>query len=72
VFQEASSTPTQLMREFQRWKGLMGKESIRKALAQERANLVTQMVGEVEKLGEDFNARTGQSMETIPGMEKPP
>lgn len=72
VFQEPSSTPTQLMREFQRWKGLMGKESIRKALAQERENLVTQMVGEVEKMGEDFNARTGQSMETIPGMEKPP
>ena len=41
VFQEPSSTPTQLMREFQRWKGLMGKDSIRKALGQERENLVT-------------------------------
>ena len=60
------------MRECQRWKGLMSKESIRKALAQERANLVTQLIGEVEKMAEDFNARTGQSMETIPGREMPP
>jgi dynein heavy chain 2 len=65
-------TPTQLMRECQRWKGLMSKDSIRRALEQERANLVTQMIGEVEKMAEDFNARTGQSMETIPGREKPP
>lgn len=50
----------------------MSKESIRKALAQERANLVTQLIGEVEKMAEDFNARTGQSMETIPGREMPP
>lgn len=30
------------------------------------------MVGEIKKMGEDFNMRTGQSIESIPGMEKPP
>lgn len=47
------------MREFQRWKGLLSKDSIQKELQQERENLVTQMVGEVKKMGEDFNMRTG-------------
>jgi dynein heavy chain 2, cytosolic len=72
VFQEPASTPTQLMREFQRWRGLMSKETIRKALAPEREDLVARMLAEVEKMAEDFSVRTGQSMESIPGMEKPP
>ena len=50
----------------------MGKKSIQKELQQERKTLVTQMVGEVKRMAEDFNMRTGQSMESIPGMEKPP
>ena len=72
VFAEQSSTPTQLMREFQRWKGLMSKESIQRELQQERENLVAQMIGEVKKMVADFNMRTGQSIESVPGMEKPP
>jgi dynein heavy chain 2 len=59
IFQETSSTPTQLMREFQRWKGLLSKDSIQTELQQERENLVTQMTGEIKKMGEDFNMRTG-------------
>jgi len=50
----------------------MGKESIKKELQQERENLVMQLIGEIKKVGEEFNMRTGQSIETIPGMEKPP
>jgi len=60
------------MREFQRWKGLMSKDSIQKELQQERENLVTQMIGEVRKMAEDFAMRTGQSIESVPGLEKPP
>jgi Dynein heavy chain, N-terminal region 1 len=30
------------------------------------------MIAEIKKMGEDFNMRTGQSIESIPGMEKPP
>jgi len=50
----------------------MGKASIQKELLQERENLVTQMIGEVKIMANDFNMRTGQSIESIPGMEKPP
>lgn len=60
------------MRELQRWRGLMGKPSIQKELQQERENLVTQMAGEIKVMAEEFNMRTGQSIESIPGMEKPP
>mmetsp|Transcript_23934 Transcript_23934/g.36629 ORF Transcript_23934/g.36629 Transcript_23934/m.36629 type:complete len:142 (+) Transcript_23934:1264-1689(+) len=60
------------MREFQRWKGLMSKPSIQKELFQERENLVAQLIGEIKKINEEFNMRTGQSIESVPGMEKPP
>lgn len=33
-------TPSQLLREFQRWKGLMSKESIKKELQSERESLL--------------------------------
>ena len=65
-------TPSQLLREFQRWKGLLSKDSIKKELQNERENLLVQLSQEVRKMKEDFEARTGQSLEQIPGMEKPP
>jgi hypothetical protein len=60
------------MREVQRWKGLMSKPSIQKECAQERENLVAEMIAEVKKMADDFTARTGQGRKSIPGMEKPP
>ena len=72
IFQDNTSTPIQMMRECQRWKGLMSLVSIKKELHQERENLVTQLIGEIKKQGEDFNMRTGQSIESVPGVEKPP
>jgi hypothetical protein len=32
IFAEGKATPNQLLREFQRWKGLMSKDSIKKEL----------------------------------------
>lgn len=65
-------TPSQLLREFQRWKGLLSKESIKKELQTERDSLLVQLSSDVRKTKEEFEARTGQSLEQIPGMEKPP
>ena len=50
----------------------MSIPSIQKELQQERENLVTQMIGEVKRMAEDFAMRTGQSIESVPGLEKPP
>lgn len=71
IFEE-KSTPSQLLREFQRWKGLMSKESIKRELQSERESLLVQLASEVRKIKEDFEAKAGQSMEQIPGIEKPP
>jgi hypothetical protein len=60
------------MREFQRWKGLMSITSIKTELNQERADLLSQMIAELNTIEDDFNVRTGQSLETVPGMERPP
>lgn len=32
IFQDGKATPSQLLREFQRWKGLLSKETIKKEL----------------------------------------
>jgi len=37
----------------------MSIESIKNELNQERADLVAQMIGELKRMDEDFNMRTG-------------
>ena len=51
---------------------MLSKESIKKELQNERESLLVQLTSDVHKTKEDFEARTGQSLEQIPGMEKPP
>lgn len=63
VIAEGKATPGQLLREFQRWKGLMSKDSIRRELQQDRENLLAQLISDVAKTKEEFEARTGQSLE---------
>ena len=72
IFQGTSSTGTQLMRECQKWKGLLSNQNIKQALSKELEKLVITMVAEVEKIREDFLHRTGKSNVNIPGKEKPP
>ena len=50
----------------------MSITSIKTELNQERADLLSQMIAELNTIEDDFNVRTGQSLETIPGMERPP
>ena len=69
---DTKATASQQLREFQRWKGLLSKESIKRELQQDRETLLARITGEVAKFKEEFNMRTGQSLDAIPGMEKPP
>lgn len=70
---DGKATPSQQLREFQRWKGLLSKDSIKREMQTERESLLTQLVAEVEKTYKvDFENRTGQSLEHIPDLEKPP
>jgi len=57
------------MREFQRWKGLLSKRSIQQIMMQEREQLVSELIAELKKIGEDFHRKKGGS---IPASEKPP
>ena len=54
IFQGTTSTGTQLMRECQKWKGLLSKDTIKQALSKELEKLVTTMIAEVEKIRDDF------------------
>ena len=57
---DGKATPSQQLREFQRWKGLLSKDSIKKEMMTERENLLTQLISEVEqKYKVDFENRTG-------------
>lgn len=73
IFAEKTQTPTQQLREFQRWKGLVSKDSIKTLLKSERESLLQQLMSDLRKIKEDFEGRTGQSLEQqIPGMDRPP
>lgn len=72
LFTEKTLTPVQQLREFQRWKGLLAKASIKRLLQAERESLLQQLVSDLRKTKEDFDQRTGQSMEQIPGQDRPP
>jgi len=57
---DGKATPSQQLREFQRWKGLLGKASIKMEMQTERESLVSQLIAEVEqKYKVDFENRTG-------------
>jgi hypothetical protein len=42
------------MRECQKWKGLLSKDTIKHVLSKELEKLVTTMIAEVEKIRDDF------------------
>ena len=71
-FSDAKASASQQLREFQRWKGLLSKESIKREMQQDRETLLQLLINEVGKFREEFNMRTGQSLDAIPGHEKPP
>lgn len=72
IFAEQSATPTQRMREFQRWRGLMSKQSIKTVMKMERETLVGQMAEEMKMMAEDFDKKKRLSIDAIPHIEKPP
>ena len=51
---------------------MLSKESIKREMQQDRETLLSLLVAEVQKFKDEFNMRTGQSLDSIPGMEKPP
>ena len=59
--------PTQRLREFQRWKGLLSIERIKSELKSERSSLLTELISYIGKIAEDFDSKSGSS-----GINKPP
>ena len=65
--------PTQLLREFQRWKGLMSRPTVKQELSSERETLVAQLREQFMQMREDFVTRTGQKFDAqAAGFERPP
>ncbi|KAK6172722.1 hypothetical protein SNE40_016326 [Patella caerulea] len=58
-FRGLEGYPQQLLREFQRYKALIKRPTIRKEMASERETLLGQLTVHVRQVGEDFNSRTG-------------
>lgn len=63
---------TQLLREFRRWRGLLDLANIRAAFANERESLLDSLVAEAVQLKEEFETRTGQRVDAVAGMDRPP
>jgi len=63
---------TQLLREFRRWRGLLDLANIKNAFSAERESLLVSLIQEAKQLKEEFETRSGQRMDAVPGMDKPP
>lgn len=59
--------PTQRLREFQRWKGLLSVDNIKADLKNERASLLTELISYINKVGSDFESKANQK-----SVSKPP
>ncbi|ESO93665.1 hypothetical protein LOTGIDRAFT_209197 [Lottia gigantea] len=58
-FRGLDGYPQQLLREFQRYKALIKRPTIRREMASERETLLGQLTVYVRQISEDFNARIG-------------
>jgi dynein heavy chain 2 len=54
------TNPSQLLREFQRWKGLMSRPTIKAELQGERESLLADLCDQVTQMKDEFESRTGQ------------
>lgn len=59
-----------ILREMQRWQGLLQRENILKELTSERENLLASLILKIEEIKDDFENRTGQKLES--NYDKPP
>jgi hypothetical protein len=60
------------MREFQRWRGLMSKPSIKTVMKMDRETLVIGMADEMKVMAADFDKKKSLGVDAIPHIEKPP
>lgn len=59
--------PTQRLREFQRWKGLLSVDRIKQELKNERASLLTELTSYIGTLGADFESKSDSK-----SVDRPP
>ena len=63
-----------MLREFRRWRGLMDIQAVRSELYVERHSLMDSLNGELKRILDEFESRSGQRMEGegVTGMERIP
>ncbi|XP_063970614.1 cytoplasmic dynein 2 heavy chain 1 [Lytechinus pictus] len=60
-FRNVEGNPNQLLREFQKYKELVSRESVRKEVVSERETLLGQLQVYLKTIRDDFNVRTSES-----------
>lgn len=61
--------PLQLLREFQKWQGLLRRKNLQRALQPEREHLLNQLIAQTGRLREEFEKQAG-AQEAIPRLER--
>ena len=61
--------PLQLLREFQKWQGLMKRKNLQRALQPEREHLLNLLTAQVGRFREEFEKQAG-AQEAIPRLER--
>ena len=61
--------PTQQLKDIQKWQGLLSRPSLMKILTSERDILLNNLYGQVDRIREEFESRSGQIIDTLAGMD---
>ena len=69
---DLSVNPFQTLRDMNKWQGLLGKDNIINSLANERNILLDGLITYVLRIKDEFESRSGQTLDTIAGMESIP
>jgi hypothetical protein len=69
---KASKKPLKVLQEMHRWNALLNLEALKNALAEEKKQVFKIIQGHLDKAKSEFESRTGQSMDPIPGKDSIP
>lgn len=69
---KASKRPLKLLQEMHRWNALLNLDSIRASLQEEKKQIFKIISAHVDRLKNEFESRTGQSFDPLPGKDRIP
>lgn len=69
---KAGRRPLKLLQEMHRWNALLNLDAVRNALNEEKKQVFKLISAHVDRLKQEFESRTGQTLDPLPGKDHIP